>query len=324
MLICPMLPCAADAQSLMGMDTVEANRRVKAYLGRWNFPNTYTFGKNLGEKVLAAEHARSPLPLAIVRPSLICCVALEPLPGYTGNLAGPNGICAALATGLYDSLDAVPFQPDRTWDIVPADYVGHTILAAAAAESAATIAAAATAVGAETAYSAQHSTEALVKDRARRRDLAQMRLGGCEGTSPDQVPLISSMPKGSEGAWCPPDCRDLHPDADQAGHTTLHNARSWQSAGADSSSSLCGVGEAPRCFRPVSIYHAAMGSNTFVTFQEGWSYWRAFVEQHPPPYRLAWGLPGDIPDTFVPSPAAVQSRLRWTSMKVAAAALLLE
>ena len=67
-----------------------------------------------------------------MRPSLVSCIAHAPLPGYCGNLAGPNGICAAIAAGFYNSTSAVPFQPNSTWDIVAADYVAGTIISAAA------------------------------------------------------------------------------------------------------------------------------------------------------------------------------------------------
>lgn len=57
------------------------------YLDMWNFPNTYTLGKHLTEKLVASYH-RNGMPTAIVRPSLVCGLAGDPYPGYCGNLAG--------------------------------------------------------------------------------------------------------------------------------------------------------------------------------------------------------------------------------------------
>jgi hypothetical protein len=71
------------------------------------------------------------------------------------------------------------------------------------------------------------------------------------------------------------------------------------------------------------IYHAATGSNLFTTFQEGWAYWLGFVQDHPPPFRLTWGLPGQITDDFQPSKLVMQLNMKWTAAKVCMAGFLL-
>lgn len=57
------------------------------YMDMWGFPNTYTMGKHLTEK-LVAEYHEDGLPVVILRPSLVGNVAGKPYPGYCGNLAG--------------------------------------------------------------------------------------------------------------------------------------------------------------------------------------------------------------------------------------------
>jgi len=49
--------------------------------------------------------------VAIVRPSMVCGVAGDPYPGYTGSLAGPGGVALAQAVGLYDTLDSIAMMP---------------------------------------------------------------------------------------------------------------------------------------------------------------------------------------------------------------------
>lgn len=58
------------------------------FLDMWGFPNTYTMGKNLSEKLVATYHKKHHLPITIVRPSLVTGLAGLPYPGYCGNLAG--------------------------------------------------------------------------------------------------------------------------------------------------------------------------------------------------------------------------------------------
>jgi hypothetical protein len=60
----------------------------------------------------------------------------EPYPGYVGNWAGPIGAGAAMAIGMFDCIESVASQPMGVWDIVPADLVASSIVAAAAAISA--------------------------------------------------------------------------------------------------------------------------------------------------------------------------------------------
>jgi len=114
-----------------------ANTRATALGLRWGFPNNYTFSKHLAEQLVSHYQRMRRLPVAIVRPSLVCAVVYEPIPGHAGNYAGPIGASAALALGFYHSLKCVSSQPLHCWDIMPADLVANAVLAAAAATAAA-------------------------------------------------------------------------------------------------------------------------------------------------------------------------------------------
>ncbi|KAF8055926.1 fatty acyl-CoA reductase [Scenedesmus sp. PABB004] len=132
----PPPPAAGRAQELLSMPSRDANRRAAALLERWAFPNTYTMGKHMSEQLVTRYQARLQLPVAIVRPSLVCALAGEPYPGYVGNWAGPIGAGAAMAIGLFDCLQSVASQPMGVWDVVPADLVASSIIASAAAVAA--------------------------------------------------------------------------------------------------------------------------------------------------------------------------------------------
>eukprot|EP00878_Enallax_costatus_P037999 GHUV01043120.1.p1 GENE.GHUV01043120.1~~GHUV01043120.1.p1 ORF type:complete len:414 (+),score=148.58 GHUV01043120.1:274-1515(+) len=127
--------CQALVQDLLVLPADAANTRATALGLRWGFPNNYTFSKHLAEQ-LVWQHHKHGLPAAIVRPSLVCSVAYDPIPGYIGNWAGPIGAAAALAIGFYHSLGCVSSQPLHVWDCMPADMVANAILATAAAVTA--------------------------------------------------------------------------------------------------------------------------------------------------------------------------------------------
>eukprot|EP00878_Enallax_costatus_P005649 GHUV01005923.1.p1 GENE.GHUV01005923.1~~GHUV01005923.1.p1 ORF type:complete len:571 (+),score=168.70 GHUV01005923.1:688-2400(+) len=123
-------------EDLMSLKPFSANVRAQMYLDMWDFPNTYTLGKNLTEKLVASYHKQYSLPIAIVRPTLVCGLAGDPYPGYCGNLAGPVGMGVAMAIGLFDRLESVAMVPTHVWDAVPGDVVSSVILATAAATAA--------------------------------------------------------------------------------------------------------------------------------------------------------------------------------------------
>lgn len=52
-------------------------------------PNTYTLTKGLAEQIIATKGAG--LPVAIVRPSIVCAAYQEPFPGWVDNVCGITG-----------------------------------------------------------------------------------------------------------------------------------------------------------------------------------------------------------------------------------------
>lgn len=52
-------------------------------------PNTYTLTKGLTEQIVVSKG--SGLPIAIVRPSIVCAAYQEPFPGWIDNTCGITG-----------------------------------------------------------------------------------------------------------------------------------------------------------------------------------------------------------------------------------------
>ncbi|WIA32225.1 hypothetical protein OEZ86_003073 [Tetradesmus obliquus] len=130
--------CEELVQDLLCLPSAAAEVRASALGLRWSFPNNYTLSKHLAEQLVWRYQQQHGVPASIVRPSLVCAVAYEPIPGYVGNWAGPIGASAALAIGFYHSLGCVSSQPLHVWDIMPGDLVANAVLAAAAATAAKT------------------------------------------------------------------------------------------------------------------------------------------------------------------------------------------
>ena len=89
----------------------------------WN--DTYTYTKALGEQMVLRK--RGEMPLAIVRPAIIESSLSEPSPGWLDGLRMADPLIAAIGKGR---LRALPLDPDVVLDLVPADMVVNTILAA--------------------------------------------------------------------------------------------------------------------------------------------------------------------------------------------------
>lgn len=79
------------AQELLESGKAEANQRAETYKQLWNFPNTYTLGKHMGEQLVTRYQAQLQLAVAIVRPSLTSAIAGEPYPG-TGCIGDGLGV----------------------------------------------------------------------------------------------------------------------------------------------------------------------------------------------------------------------------------------
>ena len=74
--------------------------QARALLRQVGQPNNYTLTKHMAECLLADAHAAGRMRVAVVRPSVIGCIACAPLPGYFGNAAGVPSATLAYASGV--------------------------------------------------------------------------------------------------------------------------------------------------------------------------------------------------------------------------------
>ncbi|KAF5303709.1 hypothetical protein FQR65_LT00853 [Abscondita terminalis] len=88
------------------------------------FPNAYTYSKYLTEDFLRRN--AEGLPLAILRPSIVCTTLNEPFPGWGNHFHSYSNFVTGFATGLVHVLMS---KPNCILDIVPADVVVNHIIA---------------------------------------------------------------------------------------------------------------------------------------------------------------------------------------------------
>lgn len=81
---------------IMQMNPHQVAENEKLLLGQ--FPNTYTFTKNMAEKTLLKR--KGDLPVVLFRPSIIACSNEQPFPGWTDSLSAAGGITLMSALGL--------------------------------------------------------------------------------------------------------------------------------------------------------------------------------------------------------------------------------
>lgn len=96
---------------------VVARRLIQPY------PNTYTYTKALAE--LIVRKYGNNLNTAIIRPAIIATVYLDPLPGYTDNIYGVNGVVAGAGVGI---LRILHINNLMKANIVPADFVANATI----------------------------------------------------------------------------------------------------------------------------------------------------------------------------------------------------
>ena len=104
---------------------VEAGRARAASLG---WPDAYAYTKALGERALL--EGRGPVPVTIVRPSIIESALAEPRPGWIRGFRMAEPVIISYARGL---LQTFPGLPEGVVDVIPVDFVVAAVLAAAAA-----------------------------------------------------------------------------------------------------------------------------------------------------------------------------------------------
>ncbi|XP_078051357.1 putative fatty acyl-CoA reductase CG5065 [Augochlora pura] len=91
--------------------------------GKW--PNNYVFTKSTAESTVL-KYAGN-YPVGIVRPSIVTSALNDPHIGWIDNMNGATGIVLASCMGLLHTLHC---PPDFTAEIIPADYVVSSIVAA--------------------------------------------------------------------------------------------------------------------------------------------------------------------------------------------------
>ncbi|MFZ9482888.1 MAG: HAD-IB family phosphatase [Ilumatobacteraceae bacterium] len=103
---------------------VEAGRARAASVG---WPDAYAFTKALGEQ--AVTEVKGPVPVSIVRPSIIESALAEPFPGWIRGFRMAEPVILSYARGL---LKEFPGVPEGTVDVIPVDIVVAAIITMAA------------------------------------------------------------------------------------------------------------------------------------------------------------------------------------------------
>ena len=103
---------------------IDAGRARAASVG---WPDAYAFTKALGEQALT--DVKGPVPVSIVRPSIIESALAEPRPGWIRGFRMAEPVLISYARGL---LDEFPGVPEGTVDVIPVDIVVAAIIAVAA------------------------------------------------------------------------------------------------------------------------------------------------------------------------------------------------
>jgi HAD superfamily hydrolase (TIGR01490 family) len=96
------------------------------------WPDAYPYTKALGERALVEAHgprSTDPLPISIVRPSIIESAMAEPKPGWIRGFRMAEPIIISYARGL---LKEFPGVPEGIVDVIPVDMVVADILLVAA------------------------------------------------------------------------------------------------------------------------------------------------------------------------------------------------
>ena len=96
------------------------------------WPDAYPYTKALGERALVEAHgpkSSSPLPISIVRPSIIESSLAEPSPGWIRGFRMAEPIIVSYARGL---LKEFPGVPEGIVDVIPVDMVVAAVIGVAA------------------------------------------------------------------------------------------------------------------------------------------------------------------------------------------------
>lgn len=124
-----MYPISFDPEAMckriLGMHPSEIPSETARLLCEYNFPNTYTLTKNIGERLIFRY--KENVPVVVVRPSIIGCSLNEPFPGWVDALTAAGGLLLTTTLGVVRELVC---KADMIADIVPVDFVVNVILKA--------------------------------------------------------------------------------------------------------------------------------------------------------------------------------------------------
>jgi HAD superfamily hydrolase (TIGR01490 family) len=101
--------------------------RGRAHANAMGFSDIYSFTKAMAEQ--AVVELRGDIPLSIVRPSIIESALDEPFAGWLEGFRMAEPLILAFGRGVLRDFSGLP---DSLLDIIPADFVVNTVLAAAA------------------------------------------------------------------------------------------------------------------------------------------------------------------------------------------------
>lgn len=104
--------------NLKSLSVKEIEKQTPAILGE--FPNTYTFTKAMGERLL--EKHRGDLPTFIIRPAIVGCSYREPCPGWVDSVSAAGAIIFFLGLGVIR--DGIG-DYTKIGDLIPVDYVAN-------------------------------------------------------------------------------------------------------------------------------------------------------------------------------------------------------
>ncbi|CUE71981.1 Hypothetical protein, putative [Bodo saltans] len=124
-----LYPLAFDPEAMckhiLSLHPTQLESETKELLEKYNFPNTYTFTKSMGEHLIRKNKGR--LPITIVRPSIIGCSYRDPYPGWVDALTAAGGLFLTVGLGIVSEFEV---DGRSIADIVPVDHVCSTLIKA--------------------------------------------------------------------------------------------------------------------------------------------------------------------------------------------------
>ena len=105
----------------MGMSVQYVKDNEKKIIG--NFPNTYTFTKNLAEKYIKKN--QGDVKCVLHRPSIIASSLEQPFKGWTDSISAAGGLSMLGCLGI---LKYMHIPKPNPFDVIPVDIVSNGIL----------------------------------------------------------------------------------------------------------------------------------------------------------------------------------------------------